>query len=106
MLPHYAKLFLGQRAPSRSGQQTADVSWWPKQSTWEASGLSVGYWSTDDETWYQKHLREIREYNGSSKPPYRTASEWRQALKYRRTKTKKVRDHATQAAKQWLANYT
>ena len=25
------------------GEQTADVSWWPKQSTWEACGLNVSY---------------------------------------------------------------
>ncbi|KIM50349.1 hypothetical protein SCLCIDRAFT_70916, partial [Scleroderma citrinum Foug A] len=41
-------------------QQTADVSWWPKQSTWEGSGLDVGYWSSDDEAWYQKRLELIR----------------------------------------------
>ena len=31
------------------GEQTSDISWWPKQSVWAGCGLDVGYWSTGDE---------------------------------------------------------
>ncbi|KAH0825657.1 hypothetical protein J3R83DRAFT_11699 [Lanmaoa asiatica] len=99
------KLSTGQRH-HHNGQQTADVSWWPKQSIWLASGLSISYWSADDEAWYQKHLRRIRTYDGTGTVPYRTSSEWRNALKYHKDATRKSRDYATRIAEQWLKDYT
>jgi len=66
----------------------------------------VGYWSTDDEVWYQKHLEKIRNYDGTGAPPYRTASDWRKALKYRKDATKKLRDYAARAAENWLVVHT
>ncbi|KAF8224556.1 hypothetical protein L208DRAFT_1310707 [Tricholoma matsutake] len=33
--------------------QVMQVSWWPKHSTWQKSGMNVRYWTPDCETWYQ-----------------------------------------------------
>lgn len=55
-----------------------DYSWWPKQSTWEASGLNVGYWSSGAEDWYQRRLHAIR---NNVQPPY-NASKWASNLKF------------------------
>jgi hypothetical protein len=70
-----ANILLGQREPTNQGQQTADVSWWPKQSTWEGCGLSVKYWSSDDEVWFQKRLETIRNYSGIGKSPCLTTTQ-------------------------------
>jgi hypothetical protein len=40
--------------------QTADMSWWPKHSTWLKSGLNWGAWTPNDEHWYQERLKKIR----------------------------------------------
>ncbi|KAK0187160.1 hypothetical protein F5146DRAFT_899392, partial [Armillaria mellea] len=37
---------------SRS-QLTEHVSWFPKDASWRGSGLDVGFWSADAESWYQ-----------------------------------------------------
>ncbi|KAI0074526.1 hypothetical protein K474DRAFT_1561618, partial [Panus rudis PR-1116 ss-1] len=53
--------------------QVVDYSWWPKQSTWNTSGLYVGYWTQDCEDWFQARLSHIRA--GTTNP--RTTSGWR-----------------------------
>lgn len=58
----------------------ADVSWWPKQSTWLSSGANVGYWSSSNEEWFQNRLSKIRQGLGTGKPL--NAKEWRDALRY------------------------
>ncbi|KAF8234610.1 hypothetical protein L208DRAFT_1260904 [Tricholoma matsutake] len=60
------------------GRQTSDVSWWPKPSIWETSGLCVGYWSNDCERWFKMHLEECR----SGHAELRNPSNWRHALKF------------------------
>jgi len=105
LLVQYVNRLVGQRH-RQNREQTADVSWWPKQSIWEASGLNVGYWSTDDEVWYQKHLQKICEYDGTGPPPYRTSSDWRKALKYCKDTTNRVRNSCTWAAENWLTIHT
>ncbi|KAF8226420.1 hypothetical protein L208DRAFT_1302020 [Tricholoma matsutake] len=56
--------------------QTADCSWWPKQSVWELCGLNVGYWSSDCEIWFQSHLTSIRQGDAVLK----SSQEWRKCL--------------------------
>ena len=110
-LPHllqcHTNYLSGQQDLSHisQGEQTASVSWWPKQFTWEASGLNVGYWSTDDEAWFQKHLKDIRKYHGTGNPPYHTAAEWRNKLKYHKV-MKKVVAFTRDAAERWLLNHS
>lgn len=89
---------VGQRHPN--GEQTADVSWWPKQSTWQGAGLDVGYWSVDDEAWYQKRLEVIRTCtNGRS--VCMTAAEWRNTLKFYK-QTKKMVGANQHSAEAWI----
>ena len=67
----------GQSHPTL-GCQTTDLSWWPKPSAWQVSGLNVGYWSRDCEAWFQKHLQLIRDGGGDLRGP----SQWKHSLKF------------------------
>ncbi|KAK0443245.1 hypothetical protein EV421DRAFT_1903744 [Armillaria borealis] len=61
----------------RRGQLTEHVSWFPKPTAWKGSGLDVGFWSTDDESWY---LHRVAKYlDGDFKCENQT--EWRKSLK-------------------------
>ncbi|PBK62195.1 hypothetical protein ARMSODRAFT_865774, partial [Armillaria solidipes] len=54
-----------------------DVSWFPKPTAWKGSGLDVGYWSADDESWY---LHQVAKYlDDDFKCENQT--EWRKSLK-------------------------
>ncbi|KAI0083680.1 hypothetical protein BDY19DRAFT_899900 [Irpex rosettiformis] len=54
-------------------------SWWPSASTWAASGMSINYWSLDNERWFKDRLKKIHEQNAQ---PY-ASSEWRNNLNRR-----------------------
>ncbi|KAK0436747.1 hypothetical protein EV421DRAFT_1715719, partial [Armillaria borealis] len=61
----------------RRGLLTEDVSWFPKPTAWKGSGLDVGYWSADDESWY---LCRVAKYlDGDFK--CENQMEWRKSLK-------------------------
>ncbi|PBK61852.1 hypothetical protein ARMSODRAFT_863277, partial [Armillaria solidipes] len=61
----------------RRGQLTEHVSWFPKPTAWKGSGLDVGFWSADDESWY---LHRVAKYlDGDFKCENQT--EWRKSLK-------------------------
>jgi hypothetical protein len=51
------------------------MSWFPKASIWNASGHNRGYWTADNEAWYQRRLLEI----GDGGQP-KNAQNWRAAL--------------------------
>ena len=68
----------GQRDGSQGDHQTRDISWWPKPSAWLGSGLNVGYWSKDCESWFRKRLGDIK----AGKAILRTQSQWRHSLKF------------------------
>ncbi|KAE9386290.1 hypothetical protein BT96DRAFT_839466, partial [Gymnopus androsaceus JB14] len=53
-------------------------SWWPRPQAWKLSGLNTGYWSSDAEQWYQRHLEKIR----SGEATIMTNNEWRPAIKF------------------------
>ena len=65
------------KTPTGQGTQTADLSWWPKQSTWVGSNFNVGYWTPDNEVWFRTHLEKIRA--GEVQP--QSARHWANALK-------------------------
>ncbi|GJJ11347.1 hypothetical protein Clacol_005579 [Clathrus columnatus] len=44
-----------------NGEQTTQVSWWPKQNVWARKGLSTGYWTAQCKEWYQFGLKTILE---------------------------------------------
>ncbi|KAG1781457.1 hypothetical protein EV702DRAFT_962408, partial [Suillus placidus] len=37
------------------------VSWWPRPQAWAASGLNMGFWSSQCEFWFQSCLDNIRQ---------------------------------------------
>ncbi|KIJ34741.1 hypothetical protein M422DRAFT_134740, partial [Sphaerobolus stellatus SS14] len=51
-------------------------SWWPKPTAWGGSGLDVGYWSSECESWYQARIKLISE--GTA--PLRTVEQWKKSL--------------------------
>ncbi|PBK83599.1 hypothetical protein ARMGADRAFT_886948, partial [Armillaria gallica] len=57
--------------------QTVHISWWPKPSTWEASGLNLGHWSPDCEAWFQRRLGDIK----SGTADLRSTMQWKRSLK-------------------------
>ncbi|KAK7458687.1 hypothetical protein VKT23_009686 [Stygiomarasmius scandens] len=52
--------------------QTSDRSWWPKPGTWAKGNRTFGYWTADDEKFYQQRLIDIRK--GTARP--KKASQW------------------------------
>ncbi|KAK7680603.1 hypothetical protein QCA50_016385 [Cerrena zonata] len=75
------KVFTGK------GEQTADVSWWPKQSTWNASSFNCGHWTTQCEEWFRRRCDAIAK--GEAVP--RKTKEWHSALKLRLSAMKELR---------------
>lgn len=89
---YYSFGYAGQRHPSL-GQQVADVSWWPKQSAWEISGLDMGYWTSDNEEWYQRQLCTISAHLQEGRPVQgllKNAKQWRNALKSNKRELDKI----------------
>ena len=75
--------FLSEEPPcahsiTGKGDQRKDLSWWPKVTAWEGSGIDVGCWTPMCKRWYQKHLESIKEGKGR---PYSSA-EWTKNLRY------------------------
>lgn len=59
------------------GVQVAYKSWWPLPYTWDAAGVNMGFWSGDNERWYQQRLRKI--LDGKAEPL--GAEQWRNKLR-------------------------
>lgn len=99
--------------------QTADVSWWPKQRVFMNSGAWQGYWSQDNEDWYQRRCTAIREayFNNPGENEHgrrkivspdhpaapKVSHKWQNALKLDR-KTAKLRAANSIAAEAYLAS--
>lgn len=62
--------------PIEHKSQIEDRSWFPKASIWRLSGYNHGYWTADNEQWYQNRLHEIE---AGSAP--KNSREWTAALK-------------------------
>ncbi|KAF8882609.1 hypothetical protein CPB84DRAFT_1642454, partial [Gymnopilus junonius] len=39
--------------------QTAIMSWWPRASIWNGSGLNVNAWTEECEEWFIRHCNAI-----------------------------------------------
>ena len=63
--------------------------------------MDVGYWSSDNEAWYQKRLHLIRDCGQNGRCLCMTANQWRNALKYFK-ETGKVVAANQQSAEAWL----
>jgi hypothetical protein len=77
--------------------QTADLSWWPKASTFAASGLYAGYWTPNCEYWFQKRMSEIADGTAT----LIKATEWTNKLKLHRP-VRKLTAANSRAAKLFL----
>ena len=63
--------------------------------------MDVGYWSLDNEAWYQKRLDLLRDCGQNGRHLCMTANQWRNALKYFK-ETGKVVTANQQSAEAWL----
>ena len=45
-----------------SHNSAAQMSWWPKASTWDTGTWEQGYWTSFCEQWFQKRLDRIRSH--------------------------------------------
>lgn len=59
-----------------NGDQTEDVSWWPKHAMWVRGGWYTGIWSPWDEQWFRCRLEAIRAGSGPM-----NGVEWRKELR-------------------------
>ncbi|KAK0430306.1 hypothetical protein EV421DRAFT_1744215 [Armillaria borealis] len=57
--------------------QVAYKSWWPLPYTWDAAGVNMGFWSDENERWYQQRLQDI--LDGKAEPL--GAEQWRNKLR-------------------------
>ncbi|KIJ28232.1 hypothetical protein M422DRAFT_135541, partial [Sphaerobolus stellatus SS14] len=64
------QVFHGMSAPKR---HATHLSWWPKPAVWAISGLDVGYWSSECESWYRERIMQINE----STAGLRTSDQWK-----------------------------
>ncbi|KAJ6579919.1 hypothetical protein B0H10DRAFT_1835021 [Mycena sp. CBHHK59/15] len=62
------------------GRQVMTVSWWPKPSAFTLSGLNVGWWTPECESWYQKRVRQIEGFTAKLS----THADWKHNLKLER----------------------
>ncbi|KAI0346335.1 hypothetical protein BDW22DRAFT_1302985, partial [Trametopsis cervina] len=60
----------------QSDKQGSFVSWWPPADVWAVCGVNMGYWTRENENWFQRRLDGIR--NNVSKPL--TRQQWRSEL--------------------------
>ena len=67
---------------NNSPDQAADMSWFPKASTFAESGLWPGYWTPECERWFQRWLAVLNQ----GPPPPHMARHWRNNLKQLRSK--------------------
>ncbi|KAK0436314.1 uncharacterized protein EV420DRAFT_1281252, partial [Desarmillaria tabescens] len=64
------------RCKTGHGDQLALKSWWLLQHTWDLAGVNMGFWSEENERWYQSRLHKILE--GKAKPM--GVDQWRNEL--------------------------
>ncbi|KAJ6559425.1 hypothetical protein DFH09DRAFT_921720 [Mycena vulgaris] len=77
------------------GDQTSTVSWWPRPPAFDASGISVGWWTPLWEAWYQKRLNQLE----TGKAILCTHTEWKHNIHFERKAppyTKAIERHAAQ----------
>lgn len=59
-------------------RQDGHLSWWPRCTNWDSSGLDLGAWSPTDEFWYTERKAALM---ASTAGPVRTR-DWKKRLKY------------------------
>ena len=67
----------------------AHVSWWPQESIFQTSGLWIGYWTAQCETWYQKRLAKLKM---NPNKELKTTTEWKDTIKFKRNPVRDLKD--------------
>lgn len=81
------------------GEQRQDISWWPKVTTWEGSGIDVGCWTPMSECWFQKRVQDIQ----SGKVGAYSSKAWSKNLRYAK-ETKKFFVNCKNVGRNFLIN--
>ncbi|CAK5282763.1 unnamed protein product [Mycena citricolor] len=76
--PRNASIEMNQLDPNaRNGHQEKRISWWPQAGAWYSSGLSVGWWTPDCESWFQGILDEMK----TNKAAVINNTNWKQRIR-------------------------
>lgn len=87
-------------ATTDTASDFANISWWPKQSTWETSGFFGDQWSPVAEAFYQSRNRDLK----GSKLELRRATKWRSDIRFHVGKTKLFIDASERLAAEFLSS--
>ena len=93
------ELILCYNIQAGKGEQRQDLSWWPKVTTFEGSGLNVGCWTPMCENWFKKRSEGI--HAGRVGPNSSIA--WQKNLKYAK-ETKKFVKNSMDLAERFLVD--
>ena len=78
---------------------TARLAWWPKDgAAWAGSGINLGYWTPNAETWFSHRMEAVR--NDEARVGLRTQTgkhSWKDSIMFIK-KTKKIRMSAEDLA--------
>lgn len=75
----------------------SESSWWPQTHQWTDSGADMGYWTRNNEVWFQMRTTGIRRGDFSC----RTGAQWRDTLKFH-NKTKWLKKSNEDASAEFL----
>jgi hypothetical protein len=82
------------------GNQTQDMSWWPKVTTFEASSLNAGCWTPLCERWFRKRLEALRSGSISTY----SSSAWQKNLRYGKNHAKEFIRRSKNLGQDYLSN--
>jgi hypothetical protein len=77
----------------------SQMSWWPKQGTFLATGYAGDQWLPRAEEWYQKRLSELR----SGKFTLQTATKWEQNHRLNNAQVSQWRKGSERMAAEFIA---
>lgn len=77
----------------------SESSWWPQAHQWLDSGADLGYWTQNNESWFQLRSAGIRRGDFNC----RTGTQWRDPLKLD-NKTKWLKKRNEEACTRFIAS--
>jgi hypothetical protein len=82
-------------------QDVIHASWWPKHSTWKKSGFAADQWLPNAEVFYAERMAKF----GREEWNLKTATTWKESLKYDRTQLEYLYGGSEAFAKQFIQRY-
>lgn len=76
------------------------VSWWPTDSQWRKGRMAIGWWTADNEEWFQDRLWQITHKNAQPL----SSSSWASELKHGPKIIGKIRDYNETLQRQFLSD--